>query len=112
MAEAYSWSQNTPLDSTGNTRSVFASGYKNLAYAGLPVQQSILVTDADAANLPGLSYKMYGTTDLWKAVLYANGLSDPIQDIRAGMTLNFPTLASLKQWLAQQANNSSPTLTI
>lgn len=107
----YSWSQFSPIDSSGSQRSIFRSAYKNLRFV-LALQEIRILSDADASNLPGLSFEYYGVTDYWRILLSYNGLVDPIQDVYAGQRFNIPTKNSITNWLTQQQNNQQRVLVI
>jgi hypothetical protein len=64
------------------------------------------------ANLPGMAYKFYGDTSLWRALMSYNGLSDPLSDIVIGITINVPTKADLQAYLSSQSSNANLTMTI
>jgi len=104
MAQDYTWSKFTPLDNTRDARSIWKSAYKNIRFS-IPLQEIIVLTDSQSANLPGLSYEKYGVVDFWRVLLHYNGLSDPIQDVYTGMTFRIPTQAGIISWLSAQQNN-------
>lgn len=107
----YGYGQYTPLDNTLAQYNVFKSAYKNIRF-GVRVAQKITLTAADAANLPGLSFRLYNTPNLWRGLLAVNGLNDAISDVVVGMSLNIPPKSDLIAYLAQQQSNSNPTLNI
>lgn len=104
MAQDYTWSKYTPIDNTGDARSLWKSAYKNLRFS-VPLQEIITLTEGQSANLPGLSYEKYGTVDFWRVLLHYNGLVDPIQDVYTGMSFRIPTQAGVIAWLSAQQNN-------
>lgn len=103
----YTWSEYSPVDNTGRQRSIFRSAYKNVRFS-LTIQRNHTVTNTDIANFPGLSYKFYGTTDLWRILLSFNGLSDPLNDLYVGQVLRVPTKDSIIAYLSRQQNNALP----
>lgn len=106
------WSRCTPYNADAKMYQPFGSKYKNLRYL-LKTSITYKVTAADMANLPGISYKVYGTVDLWRAILEYNGLSDPLNDIYAGLLLNLPDKSELLTVLsATQSTNNTRTVTI
>lgn len=111
MAQNYSYSAYTPVTSDRAAWSIWRSAYKNIRFS-LRLAQVITLTDAETSNLPGLSYKYFGTVDYWRILLHYNGLSDPIQDVYAGMQFNIPTQPSVVAWLTRQQNNRATTRTI
>jgi hypothetical protein len=106
----YNYSRYTPLDNTGYL-DFFKSGYKNIRFNIVPIQQ-IQLTSSDAANLPGLAFRLYGDTSLWRALMAYNGLSDPISDIVVGIVLSVPSKADIIAYLSRQTNNKQNSLTI
>ncbi|MNY52299.1 hypothetical protein D3C86_1879570 [compost metagenome] len=78
----------------------------------LQLQEVRPLSEADVANLPGLSFELYGVADFWRVLLAYNGLQDAIQDVYAGMQFQFPTKSSAISWMTQQQNNRAVTLTI
>lgn len=106
----YDLSRYTPLDNTGYW-DFFKSGYKNIRFNIVPIQQ-IQLTSSQAANLPGLAFQLYGDTSLWRALLAYNGLKDPISDIVVGLVLSVPSKADIIAYLSQQTNNKQNSLTI
>lgn len=94
MSSALRWANCTPFDTKSNTYSVFSSRYKNLRYKLHP-ESTYRVNQQDMANLPGISFNVYGTTDLWHAILSFNGLSDPLNDIYPGLVLQIPSKTAL-----------------
>jgi len=98
----YNFSRYTTLDNTGYWN-VFSSGYKNIRF-NIQSSQQIQLTAVDAANLPGLAYRLLGDTSLWRVLLAFNGLTDPISDIATGMILLIPTKAQVIAYLGRQVN--------
>lgn len=111
VTREYDYSAYTPIDSSLTQYNIFKSAYRNIRF-GVQTSQKVTLTTAEAANLPGLSYRLYGTPNLWRALLALNGLNDPISDVVVGLTLNVPSKADLTAYLSKQQNNSNPTLTI
>jgi hypothetical protein len=71
------------------------------------------VTAKDVANLPGISFNVYGTTDLWHIILAFNGLSDPLNDLYPGLVLNIPNKSDVLSLLSQaQSTNTIVRSTI
>lgn len=108
---AYDYSKYTKVDSSGKDYSVHRSGYKNIRFALVAVRE-IIVTQSDIANLPGLSFRIYGDTSYWRILLAFNGLNDPIQDIYVGQRLKVPSLASITQHLTTFKKQARPTFII
>lgn len=99
---SYDYSAVTPYLGAGK-HDIFTSLYKNIRFH-VPMFKYIVVDASYEANLPGLSYDTYGTTDLWRAILHANGLADPINDVCVGVRLGLPEPGSLLQFLTRQVN--------
>lgn len=105
---AYSWADNTPVDSTGTARSVFASLYNNVRY-NLQFMRRITLSQTDLANLPGIAYRYYNDENAFHIVMAYNGITDPITDLYPGATLNLFTKASLDAFIAAQKTPASST---
>ena len=89
---------------------IFESAYKDLRF-NVRMARYVTVDSAWEANLPGLSYAVYGTTDLWRVLLYANGLRDPLNDVAVGVRLGIPDLNSVASYL-MRSRNTTPTVVI
>lgn len=111
MAQNYTYSRYTPVTEDRKAWSIWRSAYKNVRFS-LVLERIIVLTESDTANLPGISFKHYGTVDYWRVLLHYNGLCDPIQDVYAGMSFNLPTQPSIVAWLTRQQNNRTVTRTI
>lgn len=109
MSSSLTWSLCTPYTTTYGYDS-FHSLYKNLRYR-IKNHTTYKVTAADVANLPGISFNVYGTVDLWRVILEYNGLSDPINDVQIGMTLNIPDKSAVASLLSQPLSDGSSTNT-
>lgn len=83
---------------TNGVLNIFESAYKDLRF-NVSMASYITIDAAYEANLPGLSDATYGTTDLWRVILYANGLSDPINDVVVGTRIGLPDLSSVAAYL-------------
>ena len=95
---AYKFSELTPF--LNGKYEVLLSAYKNLRFS-VPMIKYITIDAANEANLPGISYAEYGTTELWRAILHANGLSDPINDVIVGSRIGIPEQGALIQYLTR-----------
>lgn len=95
---AYKFSELTPF--LNGKYEVLLSAYKNLRFS-VPMIKYITIDATNEANLPGISYAEYGTTELWRAILHANGLSDPINDVIVGTRLGIPEQGALIQYLTR-----------
>ena len=73
-------------------------------------QSQYVVTSEDIANLPGISFKIYGTTDLWRILLEYNGLTDPLSDIHVGLTLRVPDKSDILTLLSQSTDTETVTI--
>ena len=107
----FNWSNYTPLDSTAANYDLFRSAYKNIRFAMQPTTQYQL-TAVDLANLPGLAYRFYGDTSLWRGIMAYNGISDPLSGVAVGMVINIPARSDIVAYLSKQTNNAATTLTI
>ena len=63
-----------------------------------------------------ISYRIYGTTIFWRALLEYNGLKNPVSDIYPGQVLKIPDKDSLVALFSNppesQENSISNTLTV
>lgn len=104
------WGRYTPVDSTGFY--VFSkSAYKNIRF-NVPASSTFQVKDHDAANLPGIAFKVYGDTSMWHILMSYNGLEDAIQDVYAGLVLRVPDKAAVISYLSKQVANSPVILNL
>lgn len=106
----FNWSKYTPLDNTQVNYDLFRSAYKNIRFSMQPVTQYQL-TAVDMANLPGLAYRFYGDTSLWRGLMAYNGISDPMSQVAVGININVPSRADIVAYLSKQSNNANNTLT-
>lgn len=90
---------------------IFNSAYKDLRF-NVTMASYITIDSTYEANLPGLSYATYGTVDLWRVILYANGLADPINDVVVGKRIGLPDLNSVAAWLLRTRTSTSSTVVI
>jgi len=102
MPSSYDYSNVTPYLANVGEFDVFHSLYKDLRYQ-VQIAKYITVDSKYEANLPGLAFDMYGDVSLWRAILYANGLADPINDIVVGCRLAIPEIGSLMAYLTRPA---------
>lgn len=79
---------------------IFKSSYANMRFGVLPAQ-IITIDSKYQANLPGLAYDYYGDQTYWRAILWFNGLSDPINDVMVGTKIGLPDPTSLAAFMAQ-----------
>lgn len=100
---AYNFSELTEYLHKTATYDVFTSAYRNLRFNVL-MDKYITVDAKYEANLPGLAFDTYGDTELWRAILYANGLHDPLNDIVVGCRIGLPEAASLYAYLLRTVN--------
>jgi hypothetical protein len=107
----FNWSSYTPIDSTGDNYDIFSSAYKNIRF-NVQTQTQYQLTATDMANLPGLSYRFFGDTSLWRGLMAFNGLSDPLSDIAIGVVLNVPTKSALLAYLSSQQSTQQTPVTI
>lgn len=90
---------------------VFTSSYKNVRF-NVQMKKYIIINSAFEANLPGLSFIEYGTTDLWRLIMIANGLSDPLNDIIVGKKIGIPDLEDVTSYLLRKTSNQIADVTI
>ena len=79
---------------------VFSATYDDIRFA-VPVEKQIKIDSANEFNLPGLAFQYLGHTSLWWALLMFNGLTDPLNDVKPGVTLNIPERSALLAYLGR-----------
>jgi hypothetical protein len=108
----FNYTNYTPLDNTADAWDYFRSAYKNFRF-GMQPTTTYQLTLQDVANLPGLAYRAYGDTSLWRGLLAYNGISDPLSQINVGLTISIPAKADITQYLSRQvASVTSSQVTI
>lgn len=107
----FDYSRYTPLDNTFDNYDVFKSAFKNIRFA-LPFTGTLVISEADIANLAGLSFRIYGKTSLWRLLLAYNGMQDPIQDMWPGQVLRYPSLAAIITYVNEQLHNKQESFII
>ena len=100
------YSECTPFNTKSKYYSPFKSNYKNLRYK-LSSKQTYTVSTDDLANFVGISYKLYGTVDLWRVILDFNGLNDPISDLYIGQVLQIPSKTDILTLLSEDLNKKN-----
>lgn len=106
----YNYTNYTPQDNTGYW-DIFRSGYKNIRFNVQPTQQYQLSAN-DVANLPGMAFRLFNDTSLWRGLMAYNGLTDALNDIQVGIVLLIPTKADLLAYLSKNRNNNQAAVTI
>ena len=105
----FDWTKYTPVDNVGRDYNIFRSAYKNIRFS-IRKFRVITLTEADAANLPGLAYRLYDDISLWRVLMAYNGLTDPINDVYAGLEFKLPLKSEIIAYLDQQTD--TPTYVI
>lgn len=90
---------------------IFTARFKDLKYRVLE-QERVVIDSAFAGNLPGLAYKYMDDTSLWWTILLFNGLQDPINDVKVGMTLKIPSRTSVISLLESRNAERANTLRV
>lgn len=98
----FDWNRYTPLDNSGLDFDSFRSAFKNIRFS-IRKFRVIRLTEADAANLPGLAYNYYEDTSLWRVLMAYNGITDPIEEVYAGMEFKLPLKADIIAYLDTQS---------
>ncbi len=106
----FDWTRYTPITESRDDYDIFRSSYKNIRFS-IRKFRVITLTEADAANLPGLAHRLYGDISLWRLLMAYNGLTDPIQDVYAGLEFKLPLKTEIIAYLDQQ-NVPTPTFLI
>ena len=58
-------------------------------------------------NLQLISYREYGTIDLWWIIGMVNAIVNPFVEVVQGMELNIPTLGSIQDYFKQAKTRTS-----
>lgn len=111
VSSTFDYANYTPLDNTLKRRNIFASSYKNIRYA-MPVNQTVVVTEADIGNLAGIAFRIYQDVSLWRFIMAYNGLQNPIQDMWPGQVLELPSKSNIIQYMNSQLYSKNKTITI
>lgn len=111
MSSELTWSGCTPYDVSTGSYDYFHSLYNNIRYQ-ISTSSVYKIKADDVANLPGISFRVYGTVDLWRVILEYNGLNDPINDIEVGMVLNIPSKSEVASLLSSPITNTVARSTI
>ncbi|QBQ74641.1 peptidoglycan binding protein [Burkholderia phage BcepSauron] len=98
------WSRYTPVDSTTTNYDLFRSAFRNVRF-NVESQTRYQITSLDMANLPGLAYKFFGDTSLWRALMAYNGITDPLSGVCVGLTIKVPTKAALQNYVTGQVKS-------
>jgi len=104
----------TPLQTLYNGKTdidILNSQYNNMRYSAT-IDKVITIDAKYEANLPGLAFDYYGDQAYWRAILYFNGLNDPLNDICVGAQIGLPNKSSLDAFFAATAATQNATLTI
>jgi hypothetical protein len=94
----------TPLTPCGEL-DVLKSGYSNLVLARTK-GKTFTVTQAYIANLPGIAASKYGDQRYWRALMWANGIQDPLSQIVLGMKLRLPPVEFLEEHMQKKCRKS------
>lgn len=90
---------------------ILTSQYANMRYS-VSVDKVITIDAKYEANLPGLAFDYYADVEYWRAIMWFNGISDPINDVCVGSQLGLPNKSSLDAFFAAAAATANNTLTI
>jgi len=88
-----------------------SSQYANMRYS-VTVDKVVTIDAKYEANLPGLAFDYYADVEYWRAVMWFNGLSDPINDVCVGAKIGMPNKSSLDAFFAAAIATKNNTLTI
>ena len=83
-----------PITQDGQSLDIFKAKFREIR-STVREQQRVVIDAAYAGNLPGLAHKYLDNTSLWWAILLYNGLQDPLDDVKVGMTIKIPSRSDL-----------------
>jgi hypothetical protein len=93
-----------------NHLDIFNAKFRNIR--NLPEQHRITINAGYAHNLPTIAYEYLQDVNLWWAILMFNGLRDPLEDIKPGMTIRIPNKAALISMLEAKSTSSNSVMRI
>lgn len=108
---AYDIKKYSRTEREGRQLSIHKTAYKNLRFA-LTLEKVIVLTEMDTANLPGISYRLYGDVSYWRILFHYNGMRCPISDVRPGVKLMVPSKASITAYMSAQNTQNRQTFNI
>lgn len=73
--------------------------FKNIKFL-LPAADSYMLSQSDAANLPGLAKKLLGDVGYWWVLALYNGILDPVSDLVPGRVLQIPSVTDINALLS------------
>ena len=88
-----------------------SSQYANMRFSGA-VDKVITIDARYEANLPGLAFDYYADVEYWRAIMWFNGIQDPINDVCVGALIGLPNKSSLDAFFAAAAATINNTQTI
>ncbi len=93
------------LDTSPNGKSIdyLSAKYSNIRFI-LSARTTYTVTSADAANLPGLSFKFYGDKNYWWVLGLYNGILDPIGGLTPGTSIQIPSITDINAYLSRDVS--------
>jgi hypothetical protein len=94
----------TPTTASGDL-DVLRSGYTNLVLAKTK-GKTFTVSQAYIANLPGIADRAYGNQKYWRALMWANGIQDPLNHVVLGMKLRIPPVEFLDEHMLKKHRKS------
>lgn len=90
---------------------LLSSQYKNMRFS-VAVDQVVTIDSKYEANLPGLAFDYYADVEYWRAIMWFNGLVDPLNDVCVGAQIGLPNKSSLDAFFAAVSATQNNTQTI
>lgn len=73
----------------------------------VPTSRVITIDASTQANLPGIAAEYLGSRYLWWALLFYNGITDPISGVYSGLILKVPDREALLVYLENRRSLNS-----
>lgn len=88
-----------------------SSRYANMRFK-VQLDRVIIIDSKYEANLPGLAFDYYGDQDYWRAIMWFNGLQDPMTDVCVGSQIGMPNKSSLDAFFASTNGDQAQPVTL
>jgi hypothetical protein len=87
------------------------SRYVNMRFL-VQLDRVITIDSKYEANLPGLANDYYGDQEYWRAIMWFNGMSDPLTDLCVGSQIGMPNKSSLDAFFARTTGSQAQPVTL
>lgn len=87
------------------------SRYLNMRFK-VQLDRVVIIDSKYEANLPGLANDYYGDQEYWRAIMWFNGLIDPLNDVCVGARIGMPNKSSLDAFFASNSGDQAQPVTL